>query len=150
MYIARNHLNFSDCHRRARHGFLTHNYWRPWRSNGSSVTAKRLNLVYMMSFFFPLANFSTFFVSMSIVSPDQKDIRGHPDHHSGYGDHRRLRCVWVFPPQSIHRVGQVHCIWDISQQTKHCQETGQPTGDRAVLLHGEWRFSNEEEGALGY
>lgn len=80
---------------------------------------------------------------MSIMSPDQKDIRGHPDHHSGYGDHRRLRCVWVFPPQPIHRVGQVHCVWDVSQQTEHCQETGQPTGDRAILLHGEWRFSKK-------
>lgn len=97
----------------------------------------------MTSVFFPLANYSTLFMPVSIMSPDQKDIRGHPDHHSGYGDHRRLWCVWVFPPQPIHRVGQVHRVWDISQQTKHCQETGQPTGDRAILLHGEWRFGKK-------
>lgn len=74
------------------------------------------------------------------MSPDQKDVRGHPDHHPGHGDHRRLRRVRVFPPQPIHRVGQVDCVGDVPQQTQHCQEKGQPAGDRTVLLHGERRF----------
>lgn len=75
----------------------------------------------------------------SLVSPDQKDVRGHPDHHPGHGDHWRLRRVRVFPPQPIHRVGQVHCVRDVPQQAQHCQEEGQPAGDGAVLLHGERR-----------
>lgn len=74
-----------------------------------------------------------------ITSADQKDIGGHPDHHPGHGNHWGLWCVRVFPPQPIHRVGQVYGVRDVPQQTQHCQEKGQPAGDRAVLLHGERR-----------
>lgn len=75
-----------------------------------------------------------------VIFPDQKNIRGHPDHHPGHGDYWRLRRVWVFPPQSIHWVGQVDCVRNVPQQTQHRQETGQPARDGAVLLHGERRF----------
>lgn len=74
--------------------------------------------------------------------PDQKNIRSHPHHHPGHGDHWRLRCVRVLPPQSIHRVSQVGGVRNVPQQTKHRQEEGQPARDGAVLLHGERRFKN--------
>lgn len=75
-----------------------------------------------------------------LVFPDQKNIRSHPDHHPGHGDHWRLWRVRVFPPQSIHWVSQVDCVRNIPQQTQHCQEKGQPARDGAVLLHGQRRL----------
>lgn len=75
-----------------------------------------------------------------LLFPDQKNIRSHPDHHPGHGDHWRLWRVRVFPPQSIHWVGQVNCVRNVPQQTQHCQEKGQPARDRAILLYGERRF----------
>lgn len=77
------------------------------------------------------------------IFPDQKNIRSDPDHHPGHGDHWRLRRVWVFPPQSVHWVGQVDCVRNVPQQTQHCQEKSQPARDWAVLLHGERRVKNK-------
>lgn len=82
------------------------------------------------------------------IFPDQKNIRSYPDHHPGHGDHWRLRRVRVFPPQSIHWVGQVDCVRNVPQQTQHCQEKSQPARDWAVLLHGERRV--KKKGLLLY
>lgn len=108
-------------------------------ASGISLTAKGSNLTL---FFYVIISsqrppLSSLFLSLSILCPDQEDLRGHSDHHPGHGDHRGLRCVRVFPPQPVHRVGQVHSVRDLSQQTQHCQAAGQPAGDGAVLLHGE-------------
>lgn len=74
---------------------------------------------------------------------DQEDLWGHVDHYPGHGDYRGLWRLWVFPPQPLHRVGQVHRLWDIPQQTQHRQEACQPAGDRTVLLHGKCSCNSE-------
>lgn len=87
-------------------------------------------------------------LSHPCIFPDQKNIRSHPDHHPGHGDHWRLRRVRVFPPQPIHWVRQVNCVRNVPQQTQHCQEKSQPAGDWTVLLHGERRFKNKSFATL--
>lgn len=84
--------------------------------------------------------------SSSHLSTGEKNVGGHSHHHSGHGDHWGLWRFGVLPPQQIHWVGQVHCVRNIPQQAEHCEEEGQPAGDRAVLLHGEsWGATKQTE-----
>lgn len=76
-------------------------------------------------------------VSVSVPRPGEEDLGRHPDHPAGHDGAGRLRRLPELHPQPVLRVGQVQRVGRILEQAEPGQETGQPAGDGALLLHCE-------------
>lgn len=69
--------------------------------------------------------------------PGEEDLGCDADHPAGHDGAGRLRRLPELHPQPVLRVGQVQRVGRLLEQTQSGQETSQPAGDGALLLHCE-------------